>query len=64
MVTAVTVTALKDRSSLEYNYWQFTHHQQKTGLSKMSNRNNTPRVTKITFGVFEITFGVFFFVFF
>jgi len=25
----------------------------------MSNRNNTPRVTKITFGEFEITFGVF-----
>jgi hypothetical protein len=24
----------------------------------MTNRNNTPRVTKITFGEFEITFGV------
>ena len=28
MVTAVTVTALKDRSCLEYNYWQFTHRKQ------------------------------------
>jgi len=28
------------------------------GLSEKSNRNNTPRVTKITFGVIKILFGV------
>jgi len=37
----------------------FASSATETGLSEKSNRNNTPRVTKITFGVFEFLFGVF-----
>jgi hypothetical protein len=38
-------------------FFTFTSSSTENWLSEMSNRNNTPRVTKNTFVVFEITFG-------
>ena len=36
----------------------FASSATETGLSEKSNRNNTPRVTKITFAVIKFLFGV------
>ena len=36
----------------------FASSATETGLSEKSNRNDTPRVTKITLGVIKILFGV------